>query len=163
MALREVDRARGAPCFSASLPVYDFQKRSSLIEVSEAGAQVLGHTASVPAHGEGLPSPRGPKFEFDMLCRKLKILVRGQEDQVMTTAQLDEQRINRSNLYPVPTTGVPDPGGLDVIVPVRLQESKGGKPLDKLIARFRPSETLKQFLQHEPRDEHLVRALQGVA
>jgi histidinol dehydrogenase len=34
--------------------VYDFQKRSSLIEVSEAGAQTLGQTASVLAHGEGL-------------------------------------------------------------------------------------------------------------
>ncbi len=54
MARCEVDWARGAPCFSPSLPVYDFQKRSSLIEVSEAGAQVLGHTASVPANGEGL-------------------------------------------------------------------------------------------------------------
>ncbi len=163
MARREVDWARGAPCFSPSLSVYDFQKRSSLIEVSEAGTQVPGRIASVPAHGERLPSPRGPKFEFDMLCRKLKILVRGQEYQVVPTAQLDEQCIDRSNLYPAPTAGVPDPGGLDVIVPVRLQKRKGGKPLDQLIARLRPGEALKQFLQHEPRDEHLVRALQGVA
>jgi len=36
------------------LGVYDFQKRSSLIEVSEQGAQVLGQIASVLAHGEGL-------------------------------------------------------------------------------------------------------------
>jgi histidinol dehydrogenase len=34
--------------------VYDFQKRSSLIEVSEQGAQVRGQSASVLAHGEGL-------------------------------------------------------------------------------------------------------------
>ena len=40
--------------FSSPLGVYDFQKRSSLIEVSEAGAQVLGKIASVLAHGEGL-------------------------------------------------------------------------------------------------------------
>ena len=44
----------GTARFSSPLGVYDFQKRSSLIEVSEAGAQVLGLTASVPAHGEGL-------------------------------------------------------------------------------------------------------------
>jgi histidinol dehydrogenase len=44
----------GTARFSSPLGVYDFQKRSSLIEVSEAGAQVLGHTASVLAHGEGL-------------------------------------------------------------------------------------------------------------
>lgn len=40
--------------FSSPLGVYDFQKRSSLIEVSEAGAQTLGAIASVLAHGEGL-------------------------------------------------------------------------------------------------------------
>ena len=34
--------------------VYDFQKRSSIIEVSEAGAQTLGKTAAVLAYGEGL-------------------------------------------------------------------------------------------------------------
>jgi histidinol dehydrogenase len=40
--------------FSSPLGVYDFQKRSSLIEVSEAGAQTLGAIASVLARGEGL-------------------------------------------------------------------------------------------------------------
>ncbi|MBA2962557.1 MULTISPECIES: histidinol dehydrogenase [Ramlibacter] len=40
--------------FSSPLGVYDFQKRSSLIEVSEQGAQSLGRIASVLAHGEGL-------------------------------------------------------------------------------------------------------------
>ncbi len=40
--------------FSSPLGVYDFQKRSSLIMVSEAGAQVLGKVASTLAYGEGL-------------------------------------------------------------------------------------------------------------
>ena len=40
--------------FSSPLGVYDFIKRSSLIEVSEAGAQTLGAVASTLAHGEGL-------------------------------------------------------------------------------------------------------------
>ncbi len=40
--------------FSSPLGVYDFQKRTSLIRVSEAGAQTLGRIASVLAHGEGL-------------------------------------------------------------------------------------------------------------
>lgn len=44
----------GTARFSSPLGVYDFQKRSSLIEVSEGGAQVLGRIASVLAHGEGL-------------------------------------------------------------------------------------------------------------
>jgi histidinol dehydrogenase len=44
----------GTARFSSPLGVYDFQKRSSLIGVSEAGAQVLGPIASELAHGEGL-------------------------------------------------------------------------------------------------------------
>ncbi|TRZ57825.1 MAG: histidinol dehydrogenase [Rhodocyclaceae bacterium] len=40
--------------FSSPLGVYDFQKRTSLIEVSAAGAQALGRIASTLAHGEGL-------------------------------------------------------------------------------------------------------------
>lgn len=40
--------------FSSPLGTYDFQKRSSLIQVSENGAQKLGKIASVLAHGESL-------------------------------------------------------------------------------------------------------------
>jgi histidinol dehydrogenase len=40
--------------FSSPLGVYDFQKRSSIIEVSAEGARSLGQIASVLAHGEGL-------------------------------------------------------------------------------------------------------------
>ncbi|MDI1338363.1 histidinol dehydrogenase [Polaromonas sp.] len=44
----------GTARFSSPLGVYDFQKRSSLIEVSEAGAQTLGKIAAELAYGEGL-------------------------------------------------------------------------------------------------------------
>jgi len=44
----------GTARFSSPLGVYDFQKRSSLIEVSEAGAQTLGPIAAELAYGEGL-------------------------------------------------------------------------------------------------------------
>lgn len=40
--------------FSSPLGVYDFQKRSSLIRVSAAGAQTLGRIAATLAYGEGL-------------------------------------------------------------------------------------------------------------
>jgi histidinol dehydrogenase len=40
--------------FSSPLGVYDFQKRSSLIHVSQAGAQTLGKIAAELALGEGL-------------------------------------------------------------------------------------------------------------
>lgn len=44
----------GTARFSSPLGVYDFQKRSSLIEVSETGAQKLGVIAAELAYGEGL-------------------------------------------------------------------------------------------------------------
>ena len=44
----------GTARFSSPLGVYDFQKRSSLIEVSEASAQSLGQIAAELAYGEGL-------------------------------------------------------------------------------------------------------------
>mgnify|MGYP003582915776 CR=1 FL=1 len=40
--------------FSSPLGVYDFQKRTSLIQVSQAGAQTLGRIAANLAYGEGL-------------------------------------------------------------------------------------------------------------
>jgi histidinol dehydrogenase len=44
----------GTARFSSPLGVYDFQKRSSLIQVSAQGASKLGDIASVLAYGEGL-------------------------------------------------------------------------------------------------------------
>ncbi|MFN7120595.1 MAG: histidinol dehydrogenase [Hydrogenophaga sp.] len=44
----------GTARFSSPLGVYDFQKRSSLIEVSQIGAQSLGLIAAELAYGEGL-------------------------------------------------------------------------------------------------------------
>lgn len=44
----------GTARFSSPLGVYDFQKRSSLIQVSAKGAQTLGAIASTLAFGEGL-------------------------------------------------------------------------------------------------------------
>jgi len=44
----------GSARFSSPLGVYDFQKRSSIIAVSESGAVTLGNIAAVLAAGEGL-------------------------------------------------------------------------------------------------------------
>jgi histidinol dehydrogenase len=46
----------GTARFSSPLGVYDFQKRTSVIGVSRAGAQKLGKIAAVLASGEGLPA-----------------------------------------------------------------------------------------------------------
>jgi histidinol dehydrogenase len=52
--------------FSSPLGVYDFQKRSSIIEVSAEGARALGPIASELAHGEGLQAhARAAEMRFD--------------------------------------------------------------------------------------------------
>jgi histidinol dehydrogenase len=52
--------------FSSPLGVYDFQKRSSIIQVSRTGAQSLGRIAAVLAHGEGLPAhARAAEYRLD--------------------------------------------------------------------------------------------------
>ena len=52
--------------FSSPLGVYDFQKRSSLIMASAAGAATLGRTAAVLARGEGLEAhARSAEYRID--------------------------------------------------------------------------------------------------
>ncbi len=54
--------------FSSPLGVYDFQKRTSLIEVSAAGARTLGPIAATLAHGEGLTAHARAA---EMRCEKI--------------------------------------------------------------------------------------------
>lgn len=55
--------------FSSPLGVYDFQKRSSLIKCSKEGADSLGKTAAILAHGEGLTA-HGRSAEYRVRARK---------------------------------------------------------------------------------------------
>lgn len=57
----------GTARFSSPLGVYDFIKRSSIIEVSRQGAQTLGRIASVLAHGERLTAhARAAELRLDV-------------------------------------------------------------------------------------------------
>ena len=49
----------GTARFSSPLGVYDFQKRSSVIDISIRGGLVLGPMAATLAYGEGLPAHAG--------------------------------------------------------------------------------------------------------
>ncbi len=58
----------GTARFSSPLGVYDFQKRSSLIEVTQAGAQSLGGIAAEMAYGEGLQAhARAAEMRLDVV------------------------------------------------------------------------------------------------
>jgi histidinol dehydrogenase len=59
--------------FSSPLGVYDFQKRSSMINISEAGAQTLGEVAAELAYGEGLQAhARSAEYRLHRLQNRLK-------------------------------------------------------------------------------------------
>jgi len=56
----------GSARFSSPLGVYDFQKRTSIIEVSPARAQALGRLAATLADAEGLPAhARAPRMRYE--------------------------------------------------------------------------------------------------
>ena len=57
--------------FSSPLGVYDFQKRSSMIYVSEQGAQSLGQVAAELAYGEGLQAhARSAEYRLKSILQK---------------------------------------------------------------------------------------------
>jgi len=56
----------GTARFSSPLGVYDFQKRTSVIGVSQAGAAALGRLAATLAEGEGLQAhARSAELRFE--------------------------------------------------------------------------------------------------
>ena len=80
----------------------------------------------------------------------------------MANAELGKQRVDRAYLHASPAADIANARRADVILTVRLQERKGGKPLDDLGLRLGPRETLKQFLENEPsRDDYFI-SLQGI-
>jgi histidinol dehydrogenase len=53
--------------FSSPLGVYDFQKRSSVLDISLAAARSLGHVAALLADGEGLPAhAQSARYRLDI-------------------------------------------------------------------------------------------------
>jgi histidinol dehydrogenase len=80
----------GTARFSSPLGVYDFVKRSSLIEVSARGAQTLGQIASVLARGEGLHAhARAAEMRLDVAVTAAT-LPAAFEVRPVTDANVDE-------------------------------------------------------------------------
>ena len=80
-----------------------------------------------------------------------EVFVGGQHGQFVTTTQLDQQRIDRSNLNARLTAGVSNLSGCGVVLTVRLNHRQRSKPLDDRGGSFWPGEALQEFLQNQPR------------
>jgi histidinol dehydrogenase len=78
----------GTARFSSPLGVYDFVKRSSLIAVSEGGAQVLGPIAAELAQGEGLQAH----------ARAAQMRLRAGASRAAATTQFNVRAIHAENV-----------------------------------------------------------------
>jgi histidinol dehydrogenase len=80
----------GTARFSSPLGVYDFVKRTSLIEVSAQGARTLGQVASVLAHGEGLQAhARAAELRLDATAGALAAPRASLEQRIARTIRQD--------------------------------------------------------------------------
>ncbi len=112
----------GTARFSSPLGVYDFVKRSSLIEVSERGAQVLGPIAVELAYGEGL--------QAHARAAELRLV-----DMPAPAAPTLTQRIQRTIRQDVKSMHA-----------YAIQDSRGLIKLDAMENPFRLSEALQREL-----------------
>jgi histidinol dehydrogenase len=114
----------GTARFSSPLGVYDFQKRTSVIGVSRAGAASLGRVASTLAEGEGLQAH----------ARSAEI--RGLEDRGQTPISLASgnggltQRLIRPEILALKAYHVADAGGM-----VKLDAMENPYPLPAQMRR----------------------------
>lgn len=94
-----------------------------------------------------------------MLRNPREVGIRGEQGEVVTHADLGQQRVDGPDLHASTTAPVSDHRRLDVILPVGDDEGKSGEALDDPVPVAGSVEALKEFLEDEPRREHrLTRA-----
>ncbi len=142
----------GTARFSSPLGVYDFVKRSSLIEVSAAGARLLGPVAAELAYGEGLqaharaaemrlqgqgagPAPQAMPFSArpvtaDNLDAVLKLAVApGQRRFVATVERSLAQVAYEPAGWPMVIYGGDEPAGFMLLYDARRDKDKPAEQL----------------------------------
>jgi len=133
----------GTARFSSPLGVYDFVKRSSLIEVSEAGAQVLGPIAATLAYGEGLPAH----------ARAAELRLHGRAVPARAPLQFSVRKVSAENLDAVLKLQVA-PGQRRFVSPVeRSLAQVAYEPLGSAWAMFDGNEPVGMMLLFDARGD----------
>jgi hypothetical protein len=96
-----------------------------------------------------------------MIGDETEVFVGGQHCQIMTYAQLSQQRIDRSDLHTISAAMISQFRRPDMIVAIWRQQRHRGKTIQNLIATLWPEETLKQFLKNEARGQKRFTAFDG--
>ena len=102
------------------------------------------------------PRSRRPHAQAAVRRSELEIVVGAQQRQIVSNAQLRQQRVDRADLNTCSAASVAQLGGCYMVFAIRLQQRKRCEALDDLLARFRPVESLKQLLEnHAGRDDDI--------
>ena len=92
----------------------------------------------------------------------MEVVVRAEQDKIVFKTELDQHRVNCSNLDTMETTDVADFGGLNMVLSVWSEKAQRAEPIDQLTARFGSCKALEKFLQHQTCSEDLVRPVKSV-
>jgi hypothetical protein len=84
-----------------------------------------------------------------MLGHMCEVFVSGQQHHIVPNAKLRQQRINGTDLDSRAAAGVAQGGGVNVIIPIGLEQRQCGKSLDDLGLRLGTKKTLQKLLQNQ--------------
>lgn len=84
-----------------------------------------------------------------MLCRVNEVIVRGEQGQLVTHAQLSEQGVDGAELHPATAAGVAEISSGDVVAAVRLDHGQSLEGLYDLRSGVRAGEALQKLLKNQ--------------
>ena len=84
-----------------------------------------------------------------MLRNPQKITVCRQYRELEANAKLCQQGVDRADLKAVPSAGVSEIGGVDVVASIGNEKGQGGEAIDDRVSRSRSPEPLQEFLENE--------------
>lgn len=93
------------------------------------------------------PHPQGA-----VSCGEDKVVICGQQLQLVTDAELRDHGIHGAELHPGTTTSIAQSRSVDVILPVRSQGRQGAKPFRDFVTCPGSAKPLQQFLQDQSCD-----------
>jgi|GEM_PF-14578 len=131
----------GTARFSSPLGVYDFVKRSSLIEVSEAGAQLLGPIAAELAYGEGLQAH----------ARAAELRLNGRAAQPRPPLVFSVRPVDADNLDAVLKLSVAAGQKCFVATPERSLAQVAYEPAGRALAMFDGDQAVGMMLLYDAR------------
>ena len=132
----------------------------------------------LPRAGAGHPSPRSsrgrgatrariellrPESEWCDSGDVLEVMVGTQHDELVSNAELCEERVDRADLQAAAATVVAKVGRSCVILALRHDQRQRSESIDDLLSRFRAAESLQDLLENQAGREDRPFVLKSVS